>query len=187
MPESSEYELIQGCLKGNPVFQEQLYKTYYSMLLKVCARYVTNMEDAETLMNDSFLKAFKNLKSYRFDGSFEGWLKRIAVNTCLDFLRTHEFAHSRKTIEIREFNTNGTYHLEADIIQELEFKALLKMIQELPHTMNLVFNLYVFEEYTHKEIATQLGISEGTSQWYLHQARKTLKEKMKLKQKSNCV
>lgn len=183
MPEASEQEIIEGCLRGEPYFQERLYKINYNTLLKICARYVTNMEDAETLMNDSFLKIFKSLKSYQFKGSFEGWMKRIAVNTCLDFLRTKEFTHSRNVVEIKETNSGIGTHLEDEIIQQLEFNALLKIIQDLEGTMKLVFNLYVFESYAHKEIADTLKITESTSQWYLHQARKVLKEKILMSKK----
>ena len=178
MPELSEHELIQGCLKEDSYCQERLYKQYYNTLLKICARYVTNMMDAETLMNDSFLKIFTNLKSYQFKGSFEGWMKRITVNTCLDYLRTKEFNHSRKLVEIKDSNSGSVVHLEDDLIQQMEFNSLVNMIQDLPGTMKLVFNLYIFEDYTHKEIGKLLGITENTSQWYLHQARKTLKEKI---------
>lgn len=175
-----EHEIIQGCLKGESFFQEKLYKIHYNTLLKICARYVTNMIDAETLLNDSFLKIFTNLKSFQNKGSFEGWMKRITVNTCLDFLRTKEFNHSRKLVEMKDSNAGTSVHLEEGIIQQLEFKALVKLIQELPGTMKVVFNLYIFEDYSHKEIGEELGITENTSQWYLHQARKAIKEKIKI-------
>lgn len=170
-----EYELIQGCLRKDSHCQEILYKTYYNVLLKICARYVTNMMDAESLMNDSFLKIFSHLEGYQFKGSFEGWMKRITVNTCLDFLRTKEWTQSRKLVEMSELHSGAGRHLEDDIIQDLEFKALLQMIQQLPDTMRMVFNLYIFEDYSHREISNTLGITENTSHWYLHQARKTLK------------
>jgi RNA polymerase sigma factor (sigma-70 family) len=178
MLEYSEHELIQGCLRKESFFEEKLYKNHYNTLLKICARYVTNMIDAESLLNDSYLKIFKNLPGYEFKGSFEGWMKRITVNTCLDYLRTKEFNHSRSLVEIKDTNTNTSPHLEDDIIQQLEFNSLLKIIQELTGTMKIVFNLYIFEEYSHKEIGKELGITENTSQWYLHQARRTLKEKI---------
>ena len=183
MEQLSEQELIQGCLRKDAFSQAQLYKINYNTLLRICARYVTNMIDAETLLNDSYLKIFNNLSTYQFKGSFEGWMKRITVNTCLDYLRTKEFNQSRKTVEMKDTMTNVSVHLEDDIIQQLEFKALVKMIQELSGTMKAVFNLYIFDDYSHKEISKELGISENTSQWYLHQARKTLKEKILLKTK----
>jgi len=183
MDENGEFELIQGCLKGDAQSQERLYKTHYNTLLKICARYVTNLTDAESLMNDSFLKIFSNLHSYLGKGSFEGWMKRIAVNTCLDHLRTKEFGFSRKVVEMKDFHSGAGFHLEDDIIQNLEFNALLVMIQALPGKMKVVFNLYIFENYSHKEIGKAIGITENTSQWYLHQARKTLQEKIKNKAK----
>ncbi len=185
MQEWSEQELINGCLNREARSQELLYKKYYSILLKICARYVTNMTDAESLMNDSFLKIFNSLHTFGFQGSFEGWLKRITVNTCLDYVRSKSFMQQRATLEVKETHSGSSIHLEEDIIQELEFKKLIGYIQALPETMKLVFNLYIFENYTHKEIAVFLGVTENTSQWYLHEARKKLKEKILANKKSN--
>lgn len=185
MQEWSEQDLINGCLNHEARSQELLYKKYYSVLLKICARYVTNMADAESLMNDSFLKIFNSLHTFGFQGSFEGWLKRITVNTCLDYVRSKSFMQQRSTLEVKETHSGSSVHLEDDIIQELEFKKLIGYIQALPETMKLVFNLYIFENYAHKEIAVFLGVTENTSQWYLHEARKKLKEKILANKKSN--
>jgi RNA polymerase sigma factor (sigma-70 family) len=178
MTEQTEKEIINGCLRGETAAQEKLYKQYYTTLLKICARYVENMSDAEILLNDSYYKAFQHLSTYQFKGSFEGWLKRITVNTCVDYIRSKEFQKGRKTIEIKEFSLNHSVQPEDDFIGKLEFHSLLKMIQELPNNMKAVFNLYVFEEYSHKQIGEELRMTENNSQWHLHQARKMLREKI---------
>jgi hypothetical protein len=112
----------------------------YNVLLKICARCVTNRMDAESLLNDSFLKIFSHLEGYQFKGSFQGWMKRITANTCLDFLRTKEWTQSRKIVQMSDIHSGVGSHLEGDIIQDLEFKALLKMIQQLPDTMRMVLS-----------------------------------------------
>jgi RNA polymerase sigma factor (sigma-70 family) len=187
MQETDELALIEGCIQQEAFAQEQLYKKYYNLLLKICARYVANMTDAETLLNDSFLKIFSSLQGFRHQGSFEGWLKRVTVNTCLDYVRSKEFQRGRSMVEIQDFHGEGMEHPEKQVLQQFEFNRLVNYIQQLPDTMRTVFSLYVFDDFSHKEIAAQLGFTENTSQWYLHQARKELRQKITLHQQQEAI
>lgn len=179
MPAYSEQEIIAGCRDKNRTIQEHLYKIYYSMFLKVCARYAKDMEDAEQLLNDGFLKIFNNITKFSGQGSFEGWMRRVVVNTCLDYLRTKEL----KQAMIMHVNAvppeNTVISVSNSGLENIEFKELVKLIQSLPVMTRTVFNLFVFEGYNHAEIAAQFKISEKTSQWHVHQARSLLQKKLK--------
>lgn len=148
------------------------------MFLKVCARYAKNMQDAEQLLNDGFLKIFTQVEFFKNAGSFAGWMKRIMVNTCLDYLRgtslKEEMAMHVNSIPIEESNIAVTN----DAVESMEFRELVKIIQSLPAMTRTVFNLFVFDGYNHKEISEQLSISEGTSHWHVHQARNILQKKI---------
>jgi RNA polymerase sigma factor (sigma-70 family) len=178
MPAYSEEEIIAGCRKKNRLIQEQLYKLNYSMFLKLCARYARNMEDAEQLLNDGFLKIFTQIEFFKNAGSFAGWMRRIMVNTCLDYLKSNalkeEMIMHVNSIPIEESNIG----INSEAIENIEFSDLLRMIQLLPAMTRTVFNLSVFDGYNHKEISQQLEISEGTSHWHLHQARNLLQKKI---------
>ena len=175
----TEEEILAGCRKGKRVFQEELYKTYYSDFLKVCARYVRNMEDAEQLLNDGFLKIFHSIGNFKFNGSFSGWMRKIIINTCLDHLR----ATSLKTEMTMHVYTVPVDDYGPSVmntgLDNIEFKQLVTYIQELPAMTRTVFNLYAFEGLNHREISEQLEISEGTSHWHLHQARGQLQKRIK--------
>ena len=178
MPAYSEQEIIAGCRKKDRALQEHLYKVYYSIFLKVCARYAKNMQDAEQLLNDGFLKVFTQIDNFKNAGSFPGWMQRIMVNTCLDYLRStslkEEMSMHVKSIPAEESNIS----VSNEAIEHMEFKELVNVIQALPAMTRTVFNLFVFEGYNHKEISEQLEISEGTSHWHVHQARNTLQKKI---------
>jgi len=179
MPEYAEQEIIAGCRAQDRMYQEYLYKKYYSLFLKICARYAKDMEDAEQLLNDGFLKIFTRIEDYGHSGSFEGWMKRIVINTCLDYLRSKYL----KTSMQMHFNINllaeQKMATENNAVSNIEFRELVQMIQTLPAVTRTVFNLFVFDGFTHKEIANLLDIGEGTSYWHVHQARTLLQKKIK--------
>ena len=185
MPAYTVEEILTGVRKKNRAMQEHLYKIYYSTFLKVCSRYAKNMQDAEQLLNDGFLKIFNSIDSFKNSGSFEGWMQRIMVNTCLDFLRSHglkqEMTLHTNSIPAEESNLSvNNYGIE-----NMEFKELVMHIQLLPSMTRTVFNLYVFEGFNHKEISEQLEISEGTSHGHLHQARTALQKRIKKGEQQN--
>ena len=178
--EFTEQEMISGCHENNRMAQEELYRRYYSTFLKVCARYSKSMEDAEQVLNDGFLKIFTKISSFGNAGSFEGWMRRIMVNTCLDYLRSHELKTGMQmhvnTEKIEETYAGSSTNTG---LGQIEFKELLNHIHALPTMTRTVFNLFVFEGMTHKQISELLPISEGTSHWHVHQARHQLQKKIK--------
>ena len=148
------------------------------MYLKVCARYAKSMEDAEQLLNDGFLKIFTQIDHFKNAGSFAGWMQRIMVNTCLDYLRSTALKEDMimhvNSIPAEESNLS----VSNEAIESMEFRELVKIIQVLPAMTRTVFNLFVFDGFNHKEISAQLDISEGTSHWHVHQARNMLQKKI---------
>lgn len=185
MPAYSEEEIIAGCRKKNRAIQELLYKTYYSVFLKVCGRYAKSMLDAEQLLNDGFLKVFTQIDLFKNTGSFAGWMRRIMVNTCLDYLRStalkEEMILHVRAVPAEESNIA----VGNDAVESMEFKELVQSIQTLPTMTRTVFNMFVFDGFSHREISEQLTISEGTSHWHLHQARNLLQKRIKETEKKN--
>ncbi len=153
--------------------QSKVYQLFADKLFAVSLKYSKNYQDAEDNLQDSFLTIFAKIKQYNHKGSFEGWLKRITINTALQKYRT------KAPLQIVNEVANDTEEEEIDF-ENSDFSVtdLLKCIQQLPDRYRLVFNLYVLDEYSHKEIATLLKISEGTSKSNLSRARKILKEKL---------
>jgi RNA polymerase sigma-70 factor, ECF subfamily len=172
----SEKELIIRCIAGERQAYEQLYGQYGPKMLGLCSRYVRERSEAQDLLQDGFIKVFQNLHKYRSEGSFEGWVRHIMVNTSI--------SHYRKTQQdYNHVNIDDVYeelqpYQENEIIENINTDVLLKLVQELPPYCKIVFNLYVFEGLKHREIAEQLGIGEGTSKSNLQDARRVLQRKM---------
>jgi|TARA_R110000868_G_scaffold226899_1_gene479859 RNA polymerase sigma factor (sigma-70 family) len=164
-------ELVHNCKKGNRNAQEQLYKQYAGKLFGVCLKYSRNKTEAEDNLHDSFMTIFKKIDQYQFKGSFDGWLKRVTVNTVLQKYRKEEYLY------VLIDNVEEETPVETGYI-EVELPVLLKYIQDLPNKYRLTFNLYVLDGYSHKEIAELLGTSVGTSKSNLARARILLKEKI---------
>ncbi len=175
----TEQEIIEGCKAQDRVVQQHVYQFYYSSFLKLCARYSKDMHDAEQLMQDGFLKIFRNIDSYQGNGSFEGWMKRIVVNTCLDFLKSKQTREASQVFYPENIAESSATVSHNQAIEKMALKDLLNIIQSLSPMSRTVFNLYVFDGFSHKEISNMLEISEGTSQWHVNNARKTLQEKIK--------
>lgn len=177
MSNYNEEDIIEGCKQNKRLYQEQLYKKYYSLLLKVCGRYARNMQDAEQLLQDGFLKIFNHIADYSGMGSFEGWMHRIMVNTCLDYLKSKYLKNSMQLHFPNEMTNNSVYQAyNNSAMDNMAIRDLLQMIQKLPPMSRTVFNLFVFDGYSHKEIGKLLEISEGTSQWHVNNARKNLQQ-----------
>lgn len=167
--------LIRDCIAEKKSAQKKLYDLYSPAAYGVIKRYLYNNEAiAQEILNDSFYKVLTKLDLYTFQGSFEGWIRRIVVNTATDYLRK-----SIKDEHHKEVQPEDAY-ISSESVEKISHKELLKLIQELPDAQRAVFNLYVFENYSHKEIATILNINENNSRWHLNDARKRLKEKIKL-------
>jgi len=164
-------QLIEQCKKNDVKAQSQIYKLFSSKLFSVCLKYSRNYVEAEDNLQDTFVTIFKKIEQFKNIGSFEGWMKRIAINTALERYRSagvfnivNEDQIEDETIDIDEDSVSIDY--------------LLQIIQELPNRYRLVFNLYALDDYSHKEIAEMLKISIGTSKSNLARARLILKEKI---------
>ena len=172
----SESDLIKGCLEGDRRAQEYLYQRFSPKMYGVCLRYAGKAEDAQDILQDGFVKIFKNLHMYRGDGSFEGWIRRIFVNTAIE--------HYRRQVNLYPVTENHESLLETKEISafdSLSVKDLMKIVQQLSPGYRTVFNLYVVEGYSHKEIAEMIGISEGTSKSQLARAKGVLQNIIKTK------
>lgn len=168
-------KLIQGCSDNNRKSQRQLYEKYFGKMMSISLRYCANWDEAMEVVNSGFLKVFLKIKDFEGKGSFEGWMKRIIVNTALDYLK-YQKPHSE---EIDDKNTfNSDFYFENDAIDKFSVDDILQQVQTLPPMSRAVFNLNVMEGFKHKEISEKLGISEGTSHWHLQNARKLLVDKL---------
>ena len=165
-------QVIQNCIRGQRTVQNELYRHYAPVMFMVCQRYANNREDAEDILQEGFIKIFLNLAQYRFNGSFEGWMRKIFINCALQKYRSQTHLH---VITVGEHHENSSF-ADEEITAQLEAKELLCMVQQLPTACRVVFNLYVFEGMKHKEIAGSLGISEGTSKSNLFDARQQLQK-----------
>jgi len=164
-------ELIEECKQQNANAQSTLYKRYSGVLFGICLKYSPNRAEAEDNLQDAFITIFSRIEQYQGKGSFEGWIKRITVNTALQKYRKKKVYDISNEAQIED--------AQVEIEQtEVPLDFLLKIIQELPDRYRLVFNLYVLDGYSHKEIAEMLGISDGTSKSNLARARMILKTKV---------
>lgn len=166
-----ESDLITGCIDGNRRMQEELYRRFSPRMYAVCLRYAGNAEEAEDILQEGFIKVFKKMGSFRSEGSFEGWVRRIFVNTAIEHFRRKRYL--MPVTEKEENTIEGKY---ISVLDELAEKDILALVQELSPGYRTVFNMYVVEGYTHKEIADMLGISEGTSKSQLSRAKVILQD-----------
>ena len=165
-------ELILNCKKQDLKAQEELYKKFSSTLFSVCLKYSRNYHEAEDNLQDAFITILKSVEQFKGKGSFEGWMKRITVNTVLQKYRKQRVYNLSNEEQIEE---EAEVNIEDNAIP-LDF--LLKIVQELPDRYRLVFTMYVLDDYPHKEISEEMGISVGTSKSNLARARKILKTKI---------
>jgi RNA polymerase sigma-70 factor (ECF subfamily) len=148
-------------------------------MLGVCLRYAKDKEQAKDILHEAFLKVFTNLKNFNGTGSFEGWIRRIMVNTSIDHLRKNKQNYLIvSTVYANEKASNMVEEVEDDVFLNIDKEEILKAVQELTPAYRTVFNLYVIEEFTHKEIAEMLDISEGTSKSNLSKAKFNLKKNL---------
>ena len=171
MPEQLD-QLIKLCLKGERNSQRQLYELLCPKMLTVCMRYSRSREEAEDTLQEGFIKVFENLQYFRHAGSFEGWVRKIMVNCSLQKFRNKPQLHAINNIDDATTEFTDTENISS----QLGTIESLKMLQQLPPACRIVFNLFVFEGMNHREIADQLGISEGTSKSNLSDARSILQK-----------
>lgn len=168
--------LIKKAMSNDRVAQNKLYELLAPRMFPVCLRYTKSKEEAEEVLQESFIKMFTHLNQYRNDGSFEGWFRKIVVNTALQKLRLK--ARSYPIVTMKEEISEQTSVSENDTYSNIGYKVLLELIQKLPPAYQMVFNLYVFEGFKHKEIAKLLHITEGTSKSNLYDARMILQKEI---------
>ena len=176
----SEQDLIKGCILNDRRMQELLYKQYCSSMLVLCNSYAKNEEDAIEVLQDGFLKVFQQIDKYDANiSSLYTWMRTVMIRTAIDFLRKQ----NKKSVAI-EWKDDYDPAIEAEALQRMSAQQIQNMLQHLPATTRMVFNLYVTEGYNHKEIGELLIISEGTSRWHLSEARKYLINLLKAKERA---
>lgn len=168
-------KLIRGCKKNNLKSQSDLYNLYKDTLYMSCLKYCSDTSEAQDNLHDSFMEIFKNIKKYNGNGSFEGWMKRITINKAINKYKKKKPVY----IDIKNDILEDT-SIEEDKLN-LDLDTILNCIQQLPNQYRLVFNLYELDDYSHKEIANLLSISENTSKSNLHRAKIILKQKIEEK------
>jgi RNA polymerase sigma factor (sigma-70 family) len=170
----TESDIIEGCVLGNPRMQRILYETFSAKMYALCIRYADNTDDAQDILQDGFVKVFGNIGKFKGTGSFEGWIRRIMVNTAIEHFR------KKNTLQaIDEKTENQLADEHSNIFNLLETKELLEIIKSMPAGYRTVFNLYAVEGYTHKEIAAMMNLNEGTSKSQYARAKLWLQEKIK--------
>ena len=167
----NDHDLIEGCLLGNPVMQKKLYDKYAPKMYGICLRYAANTEDAKDILQDGFVKVFINLSKFKAAGSFEGWMRRIFVNTAIEHYR-----RKNQLYAISENQEENIPNQDISALDELAAEDIIKLISELPNGYRTVFNLFAVEGYSHKEIAALFSISEENSRIKLNRARQKLKK-----------
>jgi RNA polymerase sigma-70 factor (ECF subfamily) len=170
--------IIDGCLQNDRRSQEQLFKLFYGKMLPVCIRYVSDRDTAQEVLQEGFIKIFEKLGAFDHKGSFEGWIRRIVANTAIDAIRKSK-KDPYRTDNDNDFKIGAEdLMVDREEMETLDLKAQVAMeaVQKLSPAYRAVFNLYVLEEYSHKEIGTILGISEGTSKSNLAKAKMNLQK-----------
>ncbi|HEY5406232.1 MAG TPA: sigma-70 family RNA polymerase sigma factor [Ginsengibacter sp.] len=168
--EEQQTYLLAGCKKGNRQAQEKLYRSFYRALMNICLRYTKNDMDAMEALNTGFYKVFKNIERYDpAQASLYTWIRTIVINSCLDLTGTKE-----KNMVSQELTEAIDASVDPEVISKLSAARLLEIIRKLPAATQTVFNLFIMEGYSHREIAGLLNISEGTSKWHVSDARKKL-------------
>lgn len=166
-----EQKLITQCLSGDRRAEKQLYDTYSALFFGICLRYAEHREEAEDMLVTGFTRIFAKLSTYKMNGSFEGWMKRIMVNNAIDYVRSRQTKETLPLDEAEAVPDNG--------LQKLEAKDVLTCIQQLPPKLRTIFNLFAVEGFSHREIAQMLQMNESSVRVYFFKAKKQLQELLK--------
>lgn len=167
-----DHDLLSKCASGHQPSQKQLYDLFAPKLYAICLRYINDQDVAKDVLQEAFIKIFSSLETYRSEGSFEGWVRRITVNIALGHLRKDK---ERYAVDVSKSEEVGeTFNSESGITDDISAKEILELIQELPIALRQVVNLYIIDGYSHKEISELLGITEDNSKQRLRRGRKAL-------------
>ena len=169
----TEEELLKGCIEERQDCQRELYKRFAGKMMVVCMRYAKDKLEAEDMLQDGFIKVFDNVGKFKQEGSLEGWVRRIMVNTALNKIRTNK-------MKFEDINETGSHLADGDsnVIDKLSEEAILEIISRLPNGYKYVFNMFAIEGFSHKEIAEKLGIEEASSRSQYAKARKYLQNQI---------
>lgn len=170
----NEQQLIEGCKKGDRRAQKELYDTYSRKMMGVCLRYVNDRETARDILQEGFVRVFTALHSYSGIGSFEGWMRKIFVNSALEYLRRSDVLREATDWD----HTAEQPHTESTVIDRLSAAELMEVVNSLPTGFRTVFNLFAVEGYSHKEIGEMLAITESTSRSQYSRAKQLLQRKI---------
>jgi RNA polymerase sigma factor (sigma-70 family) len=167
----TDKELIEGCLCNDRMSQEALYRKHFNTVYGMCMKNMKNEADVLDIVNEGFLKVFLNIEKYEDKGNLEGWIKRIVYNNMIDYIRRNQ-----KHMRYLELDHVTEKNETESVTSDLNHEDLMIAVNKLPETIKTVFKMFAIEGFNHSEIAIQLGINEGTSRWYLSEARKKLRE-----------
>lgn len=162
----TEEELIQGCKDNKRLHQEALYRKYSRRIYGICLRYAQSEPEAEDMMQEAFIKIFTRIDQYRPGGSFEGWIRRVSVNHAIEIYRK-----SKRLVFVESYDGRLEDTYDSNVLEKMGAMEIAGLIQQLPEGYRMIFNLFAVEEYTHKDIAQMLGISEGTSKSQFSRAK----------------
>ncbi|MDR0606717.1 MAG: sigma-70 family RNA polymerase sigma factor [Bacteroidales bacterium] len=175
----SEEELIQRCINKDRIAQKELYETYSPLFFAVCLRYMPTVEDAEDVLIMGFTVIFSKLDTFKNEGSFEGWMRKIIINTALSTIRFNHKYYETKDIN-KDVEKKKIILSENTVYSQLNVKDILNEIQQMPTGYRTVFNLFVIEGYSYEEVANLMGINKGTVRSQLARARKMLQKKLEI-------
>jgi len=177
---NSDSDILNGCIKGRPSAQRELYEKYSRLLLGICMRYASSLEEAEDILQEGFVKIFLNIDHFKGEGSLMAWMRRIMINTAITaYHKSLKHRYHEDITEVRETEMSNAEWGESDFTAE----ELAKIIQHMPEGYRMVFNLYAVEGYKHREIADLLEIDENTSKSQYSRARRWLQERLERVQK----
>ncbi len=171
----TEDQLIKACIREDAASQKEIYARFSGRMLGVCHRYARNGADAEDILQDAFIKVFDKIHQFKFEGSFEGWIRKIVINTALKKYSVRRYEKEVVGYEIKDRDESG---MEPSAYSHLTQKEIMDLINNLPDGYRVIFNLYVIEGYQHDEIAEMLGIQPGTSRSQLVKARNMLQKQI---------
>jgi len=170
-----ELDLITACLNKERRAESELYKITYGYLMSICYRYVNSTEDAKEMLNIGFLKILTNLDKYKPEIPFKFWIRRIMINTLIDEYRKKKI-HDERIQYVDNYIETADYSELNPVLARMDADQINSLIKKLPPTSQKVFNLFVVDGYSHKEISRMLGMSEGTSKWHVNFSKEKLKE-----------
>ena len=171
-------QMVEGCRRRDPKAQRALYDAVSQMSMGICMRYAGSTDEAADMLNEGFLKVFSNLDKYEDTGSFDAWMKRVVCNAALDYRRMYDKGVDMVDLDEVSDNHLTDYHVN-DAVAKMSSQEIVGLIQQLPAVTRTVFNMFVFEGFSHSEIAQQLNITENTSAWHVNNARTRLKNAIK--------